>query len=148
VYTLVDSGESFTCAAKKYGGAVECWGSNTGGRATPSLSCGDGVVQAGEACDDLESPAAPGAGCSADCQSTEEPGNGILDPGEVCDDASNEQGDWCSDDGLVSSICGGVGGDVDALCDDDNECTAATCDEQVGCGSVPVADGTSCAEGA
>jgi fibro-slime domain-containing protein len=71
--------------------------------------CGDGIVEAGETCDDGNST--PGDGCSGVCQV--EPGyscptqgqpclkvwvcgNGIIDPGETCDDANTTSGDGCS----------------------------------------------------
>jgi cysteine-rich repeat protein len=68
--------------------------------------CGDGLVLAGEACDDANR--APGDGCDDACRV--EPGfacagqpsacaplcgNGALDPGEGCDDGARLDGDGC-----------------------------------------------------
>ena len=70
--------------------------------------CGDGIVVAGEQCDD--GGTAPGDGCNAACQieagyqCAGEPsictfvcGNGVLDPGEACDDGGVAPGDGCSE---------------------------------------------------
>jgi cysteine-rich repeat protein len=73
------------------------------------LTCGDGAIQAGEACDDTNTR--PGDGCDAACQveagwicrgvpSVCERlwvcGNGRIDPGEVCDDGNTRAGDGCN----------------------------------------------------
>ena len=90
--------------------------------------CGDGVLQAGEQCDDGNSM--PGDGCSGTC--TIEPGwacpvpgkpcvqiwvcgNGHIDPGEQCDDGNTMSGDGCSstcqvEPGYVCPNHNGVGG--------------------------------------
>ncbi len=52
--------------------------------------CGDGVIDAGEACDDGNR--ADGDGCSSDCSSNESCGNGRIDPGEECD--GPVMGEW------------------------------------------------------
>ncbi|MDI3286640.1 DUF4215 domain-containing protein [Polyangium sp. 15x6] len=59
------------------------------------LSCGDGILDAGEFCDDGNN--ASGDGCSATCISDESCGNGILDTAaeEACDDANTTDGDGC-----------------------------------------------------
>jgi fibro-slime domain-containing protein len=73
--------------------------------------CGDGVLEAGEQCDDGNSK--PGDGCSGTCQiepgwtcpMVDEPcvrdvsatcGNGVLNSGEECDDGNTVSGDGCS----------------------------------------------------
>ena len=48
-------------------------------------SCGDGVIQSDEVCDDGNQ--VDFDGCAADCQSDESCGNGLLDQGEQCDGA-------------------------------------------------------------
>jgi cysteine-rich repeat protein len=62
---------------------------------TPQAVCGDGIVEAGEVCDDGNTTS--GDGCSADCQSDETCGNGIIDAikGEVCDDGNVFAHDGC-----------------------------------------------------
>jgi len=60
---------------------------------TPARDCGNGVVEAGEQCDDGNLVA--GDGCSASCR-LEVCGNGIRDAGEQCDDGNTVSGDGCS----------------------------------------------------
>jgi len=55
--------------------------------------CGDGIVQAGEQCDDGN--VEDGDGCRGDC-SLEACGDGRIDVGEVCDDGNTVNGDGCS----------------------------------------------------
>jgi len=57
-------------------------------------SCGNGVIDAGEECDDGNTVS--GDGCSAACELEVGCGNGILDPGEECDDNNIISGDCCS----------------------------------------------------
>jgi len=79
-----------------------------GGPIDPNAVCGDGLRQAGEACDDGN--ALDGDGCPADCRSSEpnydcsvagEPclftcGNSGFEAGEACDDGNLDDGDGCS----------------------------------------------------
>jgi cysteine-rich repeat protein len=79
----------------------------------PSIACGDGVVQAGEDCDDAD--AAKDNVCDATCRFT--CGNGVVDVdvGEQCDTAiasgpgacpaTCDDGAACTDDALNSSGC-------------------------------------------
>jgi cysteine-rich repeat protein len=75
----------------------------------PPAQCGDGILQAGETCDDGNT--VNGDGCSAACQveagyqCSGQPsvclpiavcGNGIKDIGEGCDDGNTVSGDGCS----------------------------------------------------
>ena len=68
--------------------------------------CGDGVLQAGEACDDGN--VLGGDGCSLDCGSDETCGNGVADApaGEACDDGNTTDGDGCSADCRSNELCG------------------------------------------
>ena len=78
--------------------------------------CGNGILEAGEACDDGNT--IPGDCCDGICQ--------IEAMGSSCDDA-----DVCTDgDICVGAIC--TSGPV-LDCDDLNECTADGCDEVTGC---------------
>jgi fibro-slime domain-containing protein len=89
-------------------------------------ACGDGVVQAGEACDDGDTTW--GDGCAGDCgavepyfacddegapcTSTIECGNGVREPGEACDDGDQVGGDGCAADcGVIEAgfACGADG---------------------------------------
>jgi cysteine-rich repeat protein len=93
-------------------------------------SCGNGVVDPGEMCDDGNTVS--GDGCRGDCMKIEmcgdgvidvgeecdnttscEPnctlprcGNGILDPGEVCDDGNTMSGDGCNASCSSTESCG------------------------------------------
>lgn len=58
------------------------------------LTCGNGRLDAGEACDDTNTRS--GDGCPADC--TAPCGDGVRDPGEVCDDGNTNDGDGCAGD--------------------------------------------------
>lgn len=82
--------------------------------------CGDGIVQATEACDDgnIED----GDGCAANCLSREVCGDGILNPaaGELCDDGNTVGGDGCAADCKSIEICGNGIRDVNEACDDGN----------------------------
>ncbi len=74
----------------------------TGGVCLPMV-CGDGIVEAGEACDDGNN--ADNDGCSADCLSDETCGNGVIDAvkGEQCDDGNHLQHDGCSSNCLIET---------------------------------------------
>jgi fibro-slime domain-containing protein len=92
--------------------------------------CGDGVIEAGETCDDGNTT--PGDGCSGICQvesgwicpTPDKPcveiwtcGNGLIDPGETCDDGNTQSGDGCSSSCQVEPgwVCPSVGaGDAGA----------------------------------
>ena len=68
--------------------------SGDGCPATCGPSCGDGILDPGEQCDDGNTVS--GDGCAGDCQTDERCGNGILDLGESCDDGNRVEGDGCS----------------------------------------------------
>lgn len=68
-----------------------------GGGACHAITCGDGVIDPGEVCDDGNTAAADG--CSATCNSDETCGNQVIDvvSGEECDDGrAGLSGDGCS----------------------------------------------------
>ena len=79
--------------------------------------CADGVVQAGEMCDDGNK--LDGDGCSADCKSNETCGNTVVDVamGEVCDDGNNVDSDGCSADCRSVEGCGNGTVDPSEDCD-------------------------------
>lgn len=79
--------------------------------------CGNGITEAGEACDDDNNLA--GDDCSADCSSTEACGNGIIDPvnGESCDDGNTVSEDGCQEN-CVTPSCGDGHHDMGEGCDE------------------------------
>src|SRR4029078_5146028 len=62
----------------------------------PQPVCGNGLLEAGEQCDDGAN--VDGDGCSATCEEEEqdECGDATLNPGEGCDDGNTISGDGCS----------------------------------------------------
>ncbi len=66
-------------------------------------SCGNFLVDSGEACDDGNTT--DGDGCSADCHSNETCGNGIVDVirGEQCDTGDAQSHDGCSSDCMIET---------------------------------------------
>lgn len=91
----------------------------------PGSSCGDGVVDDGEACD-------PGAGAAADCDddcTVAECGDQVVNEaaGEACDDGNEDSEDACVD--CVAAVCGDgwVQAGVEE-CDDSNDQAGDGCD--------------------
>jgi cysteine-rich repeat protein len=86
--------------------------------------CGDGVIDAGEECDDGNT--VDGDCCDSGC---------LFEPSEST----------CTDDGIActNDVCDGLGNchaPIDALCDDTNACTQDSCDAGLGCinDAIPV----------
>ena len=114
-------------------GGVMMTGSSGGDDATtgePEPFCGDGEVDAGEACDD--GPANDDAGaCTKACQLAA-CGDGFMQAGEECDDGNADDEDACVA-GCKTNVCGdgfvGPGeacdDPLDLLCTD--TCALATC---------------------
>ena len=102
-----------------------------------AATCGNDVVETGEACDDGNTTG--GDGCSADCRSDESCGNGITDLAEICDDGNTASGDGCSADCLSDETCGNNYVDAGEACDDGNTVDAdgcsATCLSDETCGN-------------
>jgi cysteine-rich repeat protein len=105
-------------------------------------SCGNGVIDGAEVCDDGN--VTDGDGCSADCTSNETCGNGIIDmaKGEACDDGNTRAHDGCSPDcRSESKVCGNliVEKDIDEVCDDGNvnsgDGCSADCMSNEACGN-------------
>jgi cysteine-rich repeat protein len=100
--------------------------------------CGDGVVQAGEACDDGNQT--NGDGCDVNCTPSA-CGNGIVAPGEECDDGNTTAGDCCS------PTCHFEDG---GPCSDGNPCTVGdrcsggVCLSGSGCDPCLTCDRTGC----
>ena len=82
------------------------------------VTCGDGVTDPGEQCDDNDLD--DGDGCDSNCTVTG-CGNGVVTMGEQCDDGNFSVGDCC--DASCSFETAG------SSCDDDEPCTLAdACD--------------------
>jgi cysteine-rich repeat protein len=90
----------------------------------PPPVCGNGVMEAGEQCDDGNS--LDGDGCSASCTNEPPPpycGDGNMDAGEECDDGGNADGDGCSAACTIEvppPYCGDGTMDAGEECDDGN----------------------------
>jgi cysteine-rich repeat protein len=85
-----------------------------------TTSCGDGIQQTTERCDDGN--IIDGDGCSADCKSQEICGDTTISSaaGEVCDDGNALGGDGCAADCKSVEVCGNMIRDVGEACDDGN----------------------------
>jgi cysteine-rich repeat protein len=68
-------------------------------------TCGDGIVDPGEACDDGPNNG-PGQPCNADCTTAGTCGDGVLDPGEECDDGPDNGPEKNCSSECVSALCG------------------------------------------
>ncbi|MEZ4452440.1 MAG: DUF4215 domain-containing protein [Nannocystaceae bacterium] len=142
----------------------------------PSTGCGDGIVDADEACDG----AAPeGSRCVA-CQIVGCPfgyhlvdeaycgltaldpdeclqlcvpdtcGDGLLDPYEECDDGNDDQGDACPSTCKAATCGDGVVHVGEELCDDGNDDNGDACDQRCTlptCGDGVVQAGEGCDDG-
>ncbi len=98
----------------------------------PDPVCGNGVVEAGEDCDDGN--AANDDTCLDTCELAS-CGDGFVGPGEGCDDGNQVDDDTCSND-CVPAACGDGVVQEGELCDDGNDietddclsnCAAASC---------------------
>jgi len=127
-------------------------GVTTPALAGPHPSCGDGVTEGYERCDDGNTD--DGDGCSSDCIS-EICGDGVLEnngqaPDEECDDGNTRDGDGCMGD----CACGPCGDGVQCgfeFCDDgntidDDSCNNA-CEHSPGCGNGVVEGAEECDDG-
>ncbi len=116
-------------------------------------TCGNGVMDPGEACDDGN--LAAGDRCAADCRSDETCGNGIVDrpTGEVCDDGNSRNGDDCSADCRSDERCGNGVVDIGPAetCDDgntvDGDGCSARCQTSEACGNGVIDGAEACDEG-
>ena len=93
-------------------------------------TCGDGVIECREQCDDTNT--LDGDGCDSSCRIEGLRGNGVLDLAydEECDDGGSDNGDGCSDTCQlepVGATCGD--GSLDRLeaCDDSNTANGDGC---------------------
>ncbi len=110
------------------------------------VSCGNGIVEPGEECDDGNNVS--GDGCSASCR-LERCGNSVIDPGEQCDDGNTVNGDGCSATCQLER-CGNGVVDPGERCDDGNTTNGDGCDNNctvTGCGNGIVTAGEECDDG-
>ncbi len=109
----------------------------TGCPGKPTASCGNGKVEAGEACDDGNSVA--GDGCEADCTVTPVCGNGTIETGEACDDGNATSGDGCEANCTItgSGTCGNGVKDGTEQCDDGNQVAGDGCENNCTVTSAP-----------
>jgi cysteine-rich repeat protein len=104
----------------------------------PPPACGDGVVDAGEDCDDGRANA-PDAPCTPDCRDNVCGDGHPLADVEDCDDGNDLPGDGCEPDCTASPGCGDGEQDPGEGCDDGNAddddgcvaCQPATCGDGV-----------------
>ncbi len=120
------------------------FGDNNAVRRTATVACGDGVVDAGEACDDGN--LLDGDGCSERCSvEVANPvcGNGTRESNEACDDGNQTAGDGCSPTCTREAVCGNGTREADEECDDGNVASgdgcSPTCDVEAAtaCSLVP-----------
>src|SRR5262245_53650357 len=85
---------------------------NDAAAACVPATCGDGIIDADEQCDDANNATSDTG--EADCTN---PfcGNGIPDPGEQCDDGNNVDGDGC-DSQCLTETCGDGVAEVGEFC--------------------------------
>lgn len=149
------------------GGSSVGASTGTGGPTLPTARCGNGVVEAGEVCDDANG--VDGDGCSASCQLEanaqcpatgglcEVCGNGVKESSEGCDDGNAVAADGCSSSctveqgydcdvpGKACHACGNAVREGTEICDDgntlENDGCSADC-KKVGVGyNCPVQGG-------
>jgi cysteine-rich repeat protein len=97
-------------------------------------SCGDGVVQLGEDCDDGNATSCDG--CSADCRAETGCGDGVRCGNEACDDGNADNCDGCSAACTVETgeQCGD--GSVNATCGEECDPPGAACTSE--CKRIPM----------
>jgi cysteine-rich repeat protein len=109
-------------------------------------ACGNGLVTAGEVCDDGN--VADGDGCDSNCTATA-CGNGLVTAGEVCDDGNAADGDGC-DSNCTATACGNGLVTAGEVCDDGNAADGDGCDSNctaTACGNGLVTAGEVCDDG-
>jgi cysteine-rich repeat protein len=108
--------------------------------------CGNGVLEAGEACDDGNT--IDGDGCDHNCTITG-CGNRIATTGEACDDGNTIDGDGCDHNCTITGCGNGIATTGEA-CDDGNTIDGDGCDHDCSvsaCGNGIVAGGEACDDG-
>ena len=114
--------------------------------------CGNGIIEAGEACDDGN--LVNGDGCENNCTLTGAIcGNGIIEAGEACDDGNLVNGDGCENNcTLTGAICGNGIIEAGETCDDGNLVNGDGCENNCTltgaiCGNGIIEAGETCDDG-
>jgi len=114
--------------------------------------CGNGIIEAGEACDDGN--LVNGDGCENNCTLTGAIcGNGIIEAGEACDDGNLVNGDGCENNcTLTGAICGNGIIEAGETCDDGNLVNGDGCENNCTltgaiCGNGIIEAGEACDDG-
>ena len=109
-----------------------------------SMTCGDGILEAGEECEDGNKDS--GDGCSETCTDEDEQvecGNNIIEFPEECDDGNTNNNDYCSSTCLIE-YCG------DATCQSNEDAVNCAGDCQPDCGNdicePPTENSSNCAQ--
>jgi cysteine-rich repeat protein len=117
------------CNANADCGGAKCSPDGCSRNCESNETCGNGIVDLGEVCDN---GSANGAGqpCESDCQGGSGCGNGIVDPGEQCDDGNSNDNDDCVNckfakcgDGFVDNL----GSNFSEACDPGSAGETSTC---------------------
>jgi len=139
----------------------------------PANTCGNGKLEAGEACDDGNTLSQdgcsgfcklePGQPCQANqdcsegicntfadpavCEDANVCGNGVIETGEVCDDGNTQGGDGCTSSCLLENgeSCTANGDCVSGVCDQTE--STPTCEPANTCGNGVLEDGEACDDG-
>lgn len=116
------------------------------GPTSPCVStCGNGLVEASEVCDDGN--LVNGDGCDANCTPTG-CGNGIVTAPETCDDGNTSGGDGCSATCKIEGCGDGIVSGSEQ-CDDGNllngDCCSSSCQLEPA-GSACTSDGNPCTD--
>lgn len=119
-----------------HAGLIGCGDGDPAPGDSPIPSCGDGIKQEAEQCDDGNTRSEDG--CSSDCQfeSTTDPipscGNGIVEGSEECDEGTGNNDrakDACRTD-CQEAFCGDGVADTGESCDDGNSIDNDFCNDQ------------------
>ncbi len=124
-------------------GLAACSGDRRDSGGIVYVTCGDGVLQSNEGCDDGNRT--NGDGCSSACQpegTNPVCGNSMVEAGETCDDGNTTPGDGCSatcqTEG-TTPVCGNGVVEAGEQCDDNNTTSgdgcSSTCQNE---GTTPV----------
>ncbi|MEE9297265.1 MAG: DUF4215 domain-containing protein [Phycisphaerae bacterium] len=114
-----------------------------------NVECGNGVVEAGEQCDDGNTT--PGDGCDENCQYEHTCGDGVIEPGEECDDGNTTPGDGCDANCQSEPVCGNGVIEAGEQCDDGNNTPGDGCDagcqiESIGHNCCETGHGAGCSD--
>ena len=142
-YALVGVGNGDVVAA----GNVDTSGQSFRLARYTNLGCGNGKLDAGEACDDGNR--IDGDDCDSNCTFTA-CGNGIVTAGEACDDGNLLDTDTCTSK-CALNVCGdGLTNAETEECDDGNAVNGDGCDKNckvTACGNGIVTSGEECDDG-